>query len=196
MDILLRPARPEDDCAQIAELIWSEDPALMALEFQRYDQWAQILAAQWPTKGAANSYDTTVLAEVNGAVVGLLNGFPASEMDVRFAQSDALRGLSHLHDELAEAIDALFVPPPEDAFYVLDIAVEAAWQKTGVGAALMDHATQLAGGAPLSLHVSEANPAIGFYHRLGFEIAHRCHVAALQEHGLQAYFLMTRKMDQ
>ena len=197
--MLLRSATPKDYAPRIAELIWSEDPVLIGLEFQSFEGWAEVLAAEWPTSGASNSHDATTLAIQNGDVCGLINAFPASELEARMMRSEILRGPSALSSELADHIDALFFDPDPSAFYILDLAIHVTAQKTGLGVILVNHAEARAkaiGATSLSLDVSVANPAVGFYQHIGFQIKSQSNVPALRAYGQLDHLHMTRMIDQ
>ena len=199
MDISLHRAGPKDYVPEIAALIWSEDPALLTLEFGTLATWEAVLAAEWPLKGAANSHDGTTLALSEGKPCGVINAFPTAEMDTRFERSDATRVSSLLTNDVAKAIDALFPPPPEDAFYILDISVASTAQNLGIGRKLVDHAAVRAkeeGADLLSLHVSIGNPALKFYQRIGFESVCCSDVPSLHRFGVSDHILMTRAIDQ
>ncbi len=127
----LRPATSYDYTQRIAELIWSEDPALMLLEFKSFEIWEKVVAVEWLEAAAANSYATTVLAFAEGQVSGLINAFPSTEIKPRMEFSEGLSVGSQLSDDQFDHIDALFPSPPAQAYYILDIAVHAAQQAIG-----------------------------------------------------------------
>jgi GNAT superfamily N-acetyltransferase len=197
--IHLLQGQASDFSTRIPELVWAEDPALIGLEFQSYEKWADVCKSEWPQNGASNCHDATTLAWDGADIVGLINAFPAAEMEPRFEKSETLRGPSHLPIELIEQIDALFAEPDADAFYILDISVHASEQKKGVGEKLIAHAEQIGarnGCKSLALHVSEDNPAVGFYERLGFAQTGRCEVPELQKFGISSHSLMARQILQ
>ncbi len=190
---------PTDFTTRIAELIWSEDPALIGLEYQSYENWVDAAQKEWPVAGAANSYDSTTLAMDGDAIVGLINGFPASEIEPRFDKSSEVQGARLVSDDIADAIDTLFAEPIENAFYILDIAVHVSAQNTGLGGRLMEHADQLArraGCTSLYLDTYASNAAVGFYQHLGFVINQRTHSAVLDAFGVDPYLQLVRPISQ
>jgi len=190
---------PENYTPEIPKLIWEEDPELIGLEFGSYANWESVCEKEWPSKGAGNCHDATTLVVSNGAVCGLINAFPAAEIEPRFEKSESLRGPSHLSEKTIDAIDNLFPAPPENSHFILDISVDASVQKAGVGRQLIDHAEQAARAAhhtSLSLHVRETNPALGVYKHLGFEVIATGTVPELQAYNIQPYLLMTRPVLQ
>ena len=60
-----------------------------------------------------------------------------------------------------------------EEFRIIDIALQPAFRRRGVGGRLlrqiMDEAAQA--GKPVSIHVERNNPALGLYGRLGFQLA-------------------------
>lgn len=196
--VRLVAGKPDQFSTRIAELIWSEDPALIGLEYQSYENWVDAAQKEWPVAGVANSYDSTTLAMDGAAIVGLINGFPANEIDARLERSSEIHGPHLVSDDIAEAIDTLFAEPIENAFYVLDIAVHACAQNTGLGGRLMDHADQMArsaGCTALYLDTYSSNVAVGFYQHIGFQITQQTNSALLAPFGVEPYLQMVRPIS-
>ena len=191
--------QPENFSPEISDLIWSEDPEFLELEFQSFENWDAVCATEWPTTGSGNCHDATTLAIENGTVCGLINAFFWDEVESRFEKTEALRGPSHLDDETIAQMDSLFVSPAQNSFFVLDISVAPSTQNTGLGAKLIAHAETLARAknhSSLCLDVRETNPALGFYQYLGFTISARSEAPELAAHNIKAYLHMTRPITQ
>ena len=191
--------QPENFAPEIPDLIWSEDPELLELEFQSFENWHAICAAEWPTTGAGNCHDATTLAIQDNKICGLINAFSWDEVEPRFEKTEALRGPSHLPDETIAQMDSLFVSPAQNAFFILDISVAPSTQNTGLGAKLIAHAETLARAknhTSLCLDVRESNAALGFYQHLGFTISARSEAPELSDHNIKAYLHMTRPITQ
>lgn len=187
--------QPQDFAPEISELIWSEDPEFLELEFQSFEKWAAICATEWPTTGSGNCHDATTLAVQNGTVCGLINAFSWNEVEARFEKTDTLRGSSHLNDETIAQMDSLFVSPAENSFFILDLSVALSTQNTGLGAKLIAHVETLAcakNHCSLCLDVRETSPALGFYQHLGFTVAARSEAPALKAYNIEPYLHMTR----
>ncbi|MEJ6710284.1 MAG: GNAT family N-acetyltransferase [Amylibacter sp.] len=188
---------PQGFSPEIPELIWSEDPELLQLEFQSFEKWHAICAVEWPTTGAGNCHDATTLELQNGKVCGFINAFSWDEVEPCFAKTDALRGPSHLSDDTIAQMDSLFTSPAQNAFFVLDISVAPSTQNIGLGAKLIAHAETLARAknhTSLCLDARETNAALGFYQHLGFTISTRSHAPELDAHNIKAYLHITREI--
>jgi GNAT superfamily N-acetyltransferase len=141
MELLVRPARPQDTAAGL--LYESARPY--------YDAYAgdeararALLGALYPRRDHAASFEVCAVAEVAGAPVGVLAGFPVAEGDrlarrfvsLTFTLLPPWRWptvLRHLR-----AAGAVAPRAPVGAWYVDALAVDPAWQRRGVGSALFD----------------------------------------------------------
>ena len=189
----LTQATPEDFSPTIAELIWSEDPALMALEFQTLENWTRVLAREWPEVGTSNCHETATLAIADGTIVGHMNAFHSDEIPARFGASEALH-TPNLPDTTLAAIDDLFAVPAPNAFFILDIAVAPSQQGTGLGRQFIAQAITQARAAnctSVCLDVYVGNPALAFYQHLGFALKATSAPNELQHHGVAPYHHMS-----
>ena len=175
MDILVRPARPGDPAAAL--LYESAAPY--------YDAYAgdaararALIAAIYPRRAHAASYEICRVAEVGGVVAGVLAGFPVHEGDrlarrfvtltlARLPPWHWWRLLSHLR-----AAGRVSPRPPANSWYVDALAVDAAWRRRGIAKALLADAERAAAEAGLggvSLDTGLANaPARALYEACGF----------------------------
>jgi ribosomal protein S18 acetylase RimI-like enzyme len=190
----IRPARPEDYNAKIPKLIWDEDAPLMACEYGTYANWCAVVAAEWPAPHAFTSHAITDLALQNGAFAGFVTGFPAADYESLAEGSDNLRSETSNPRAHLLHLDQLFPVPPQDAYYVLNIATDPAHLGRGVGRALLQCAVGKAraiGCTSLCLDVAAENPAVGFYQHLGLSIAVETRLPALQSsHGVGLHYHM------
>ncbi|MCG8512393.1 MAG: GNAT family N-acetyltransferase [Rhodospirillales bacterium] len=178
-----RAAR-RDDCRRIAELfnvagagvpeyVWTsmadEYPGLTPIEIgqQRYSR-----------DDIPFSYRNTVVAEIDGRVIGILVCFPIEEVDS--ADEDATDqdvpsdGAGESEEETGPDVmrpyRELEIP---GSFYICAVALEPDFRGQGLGTRLMEIARQQAreaGLKTLSLLAFDANPkAVKLYERLGFK---------------------------
>ena len=165
--MILRDAN-KDDCADLAQLI---DLAGEGLPFYLWSKMAGPGEDPWEIgrQRAARdtggfSYRNSVVAEIDGKVVGALVGYPVPDEPEPVDADD---------------IPPMFVPLRElenrapGNWYVNSVAVFPKARGLGVGSQLMTHAEQIAkdlGLRGLSLIVSDANHgARQLYERLGYE---------------------------
>lgn len=165
--MILRDAN-KDDCADLAQLI---DLAGEGLPFYLWSKMAGPGEDPWEIgrQRAARdtggfSYRNSVVAEIDGKVVGALVGYPVPDEPEPVDADD---------------IPPMFVPLRElenrapGTWYVNSVAVFPKARGLGVGSQLMTHAEQIAkdlGLRGLSLIVSDANHgARQLYERLGYE---------------------------
>lgn len=194
--------RPDQYTSEIAELIWAEDPALLACEFGTLPPFDAILRQEWAVKGAGNSHDAMVLACDDTGVAGLMTGYPVDQMAARFETTWQLR-----RDQIARKdwpdwesrsnlIERLFPAPQAGDFYVLDLSIAPRGQGTGLGRRLIGIAlknARAAGCKRLCLDVNADNDAVGFYRSIGLEIQIESRVPSLDEHygvGLHYHMVM------
>ncbi|HUT48434.1 MAG TPA: GNAT family N-acetyltransferase [Alphaproteobacteria bacterium] len=171
-DTHFRPARRED-ARTIAEFyriasdgvsdyVWSKlaDPGEDLLE---------VGARRYARENTEFSYQNCELAEMDGAVVGMLLGYrmPAPEPSDEPVDDPILAGLSQLE-----------IP---GSFYIAGIAVSPALRSAGIGSALMAraHDRARAGGmSQTSLIAFDPNPAVRLYERLAYRTVDRRPVVA------------------
>src|SRR4051812_44259589 len=135
MDLLVRPARPDDPC--VALLYESAKPYYDAY-FGTSRRALTLLAAIYPRAGHAASFDVCRVATRDGAIVGVLAGFPVMEAD-RLARRFVRLTLPRLpvwrwpgtvrHLRAAGTVSP---HPPGNAFYVDALAVDAAHRRTRI----------------------------------------------------------------
>src|SRR3954468_8202036 len=145
MEIVVRPARPEDPCV----------PLLYASSQPYYDAYAgtearalALLRAVFPRPGHAASYELCHVAEAEGQVVGVFAGFPVPAGD-RLARRFVALTLPRLPPwrwpgtlRHLKAAGTLSPQPPYNAFYVDALAVDPRWRRRGVARRLLDAAEQ------------------------------------------------------
>jgi ribosomal protein S18 acetylase RimI-like enzyme len=175
MELTVRAARPQDDAAGL--LYESARPY--------YDAYAgdeararALLAAVYPRTGHAASFEVCLLAEADGAVAGVLAGYPVRESDRlarRFVALTAPRlppwrwpGLVR-HLRAAERVSPR---PPAGAWYVDALAVTPGWRRHGVARRLLAESEAIAARAGLrgvAVDTGLANePARALYEAYGF----------------------------
>jgi ribosomal protein S18 acetylase RimI-like enzyme len=175
MDLLVRPARPEDPAVPL--LFESAKPYYTAYAGSEKRALA-LLNALWPRPGHAASYELCRVAVADERIVGLIAGFAVTDGDRlsrRFIRM-TLRRLPpwcwpHTFRHL-KAAGGVSPHPPLDAYYVDALAVEADWRRRGVAQRLLeDAATQAreAGLSRLALDTGLQNaPARALYDAVGF----------------------------
>ena len=175
MQILVRPARQEDPCV----------PLLYASSKPYYDAYAggearalRLLHAVFRRPGHAASYELCRVAEADGAVIGVVAGFPVQQGD-RLARRFVALTLPRLPPwrwpgtlRHLRAAGTLTPPPPMQAYYVDARAVDPAWRRRGVARGLLAEAERVAARAGLrgvALDTGLANaPARALYSAYGF----------------------------
>jgi ribosomal protein S18 acetylase RimI-like enzyme len=176
MDVLVRPAAVADHAHGL--LYESAQPY--------YDAFAgseaparRILAALWERPGHTASWEICAVAVAGGELVGVLAGYPVAEGDRRARRFLRLavprlppRQWPGVWRHL-RAAGRLAPLPPAGAFYVDALAVEPAWRRRGVAAALLEDAAARARGAGLAgiaLDTGLDNTsAQALYERTGFQ---------------------------
>ena len=175
MELSVRPARPDDAC--VALLYESAQPY--------YDAYAgsparaqRLLRHVFPQRGHAASYELCRVALADGAVAGVLIGFPVRDAD-RLARRFVRLTLPRLPPwrwpgtvRHLRAAGTLAPRPPLQAFYVDALAVDPRFRRRGVARRLLDEAEAQAARAGLrgvALDTGLANaPARALYSAYGF----------------------------
>jgi ribosomal protein S18 acetylase RimI-like enzyme len=152
MDVVVRAARPADPAAELLYL--SAAPYYAA--FAGGERHARALIARlYPRGGHTASWEVCRVAEVDGAVAGVLAAFPADqgeELARRFVRMTLARTppwrlpalLRHLH-----ATAAIAPHPPRGVLYVDALATHPDFRRRGVATALLDEADRMAARAGL-----------------------------------------------
>ncbi len=176
MPIAVRPATPDDPASELLYL--SAKPY--------YDAYAgsegrarALVTALYPRTGHAASFDVCAVAEVDGAVAGVIARFLASEGDARarrFVNLTAPRIPPWRWPALIRHLRAagLVSPhPPHSTLYVDALAVDPRFRRRGVARALLTAAEQQAAAAGLegvSLDTGLRNEAArALYAAAGYE---------------------------
>jgi ribosomal protein S18 acetylase RimI-like enzyme len=203
MPPVVRPARPEDRAAP--ELLY-----VSAAPY--YDAYAgsgrravRILEAIWEKPGHTASCEQTVVAELDGAVAGVMVAFASGEGDAlarRFLSLSLRRMpawrwpgvMRHLR-----ASATVTPTPPAGALYVDALATHASARRRGVASALLDEACRQAAGQGLTgvaLDTGLQNTAAqALYEAYGFRRGGEIHAAddrianAVGGPGFVSYFL-------
>jgi ribosomal protein S18 acetylase RimI-like enzyme len=150
MDLLVRPARPEDPCVPL--LFESAKPYYTAYAGSE-ERALAMLEAVFGLRGHAASYERCRVAVAGDRVVGVVAGFPVPDGDRlsrRFVRLTFRRlplwrwpgTVRHLR-----AAGGLAPRPPFDAYYVDALAVDPAWRRRGVATRLLAEAEHLAAKA-------------------------------------------------
>lgn len=169
MNLRLRQAMPEDAKAA-APLIVNAIGEIANHMTAEQEQEAVLEKVEAMVRGehTRHSYRFTYIAEMDGAVAGLLvlyHGSKAEALDRYLYNELKKRG----HDRTIEAEAHL------DEWYIDTVSVDPAFQGKGIGSALFRHAEELVaktGGGKLALNVDIGKEgAIRLYHRLGYAIA-------------------------
>ena len=176
MNLLVRPARPEDPCVPL--LFESAKPYYTAYAGSE-KRALSLLQAVWREPGHAASYECCRVAISEDRIVGLVSGFPVGDGDRlsrRFIKL-TLRRLppwrwpgTYRHLRAAGNVSP---HPPLDAYYVDALAVDAGWRRRGVAQRLLKDAegeAQRAGLHRLALDTGVHNaPARALYQAYGFD---------------------------
>jgi ribosomal protein S18 acetylase RimI-like enzyme len=205
MEVLVRPATASDRA----------DGLLYESARPYYDAYAgaessarRMLERVWTQPGHAASFDVCMVAEVDGAVAGVLAGYPVSDGD-RYARRFLALTLWripiwHWRGVLAHlsAAQRLSPRPPLRAFYVDALAVEPEYRRHGVARALLadaDRRAEAAGLDGVALDTGLENaPARSLYEAAGFQVEEireadtASQVRALGGRGFVAYFRPVR----
>ncbi len=177
MEPTVRPARPEDRDA--AGLLYESAAPYYDVFAGSGDRARRILAHVWRRRGHTASFEICRVAEIDGAVVGVLASFEARAGDRlarRFLGLSVVRMpawrwpmvLRHLR-----ASSKMTPQPPAGALYVDALAVADGARRRGVATALLDDAIERAreaGAAGVALDTGlENKDAQALYEASGFE---------------------------
>jgi ribosomal protein S18 acetylase RimI-like enzyme len=175
MELLVRPARPDDPCVPL--LFESAKPYYTAYAGSE-ERALALLDAVFARPGHAASYECCRVAVAGEQIVGLVAGFPVPDGDRlarRFLRL-TLRRVPPRHWPRTyrhlQAAGNVAPRPPLDAFYVDALAVDAAWRRRGVARRLLEEAEAQAASAGLrriALDTGLHNaPARALYEGYGF----------------------------
>jgi len=177
MDLLVRPARPEDACVPL--LFESAKPYYTAYAGSER-RALKLLQRAFASPGHAASYECTqVMATPDDLIVGVLAGFPVRDGDRlsrRFIRLTLPRvppwGLPSTFKHLYAA-GGVAPQPPLDAYYVDALAVHPSYRRLGIAQRLLRRAEQDAADAGcrrLALDTGLQNaPARALYDAYGFQ---------------------------
>jgi ribosomal protein S18 acetylase RimI-like enzyme len=176
MDLLVRPARPEDSAVPL--LFESAKPYYTAYAGSERGALA-LLKRVWARDGHAASYEFChVATTASGLLVGVVAGFPVRDGDrlsrrfirltlPRVAPWRLPRTFAHLY-----AAGGVAPTPPPDAFYVDALAVDHRYRRQGIAQRLLATAERLApreGCRRVALDTGLHNrPARALYDAYGF----------------------------
>jgi len=175
MDLLVRPAGPEDPCAPL--LFASAEPYYTAYAGSA-KRALKLLERAYRERGHAASYEYCRVALSEGEVVGLMAGFPASHVDrlsrrfvgLTFPRLPLWRWPSTFRH--LRAAGGVSLNPPLDAYFVDALAVTPSCRRRGVAQYLLDDAQLEAakqGLRKLALDTGLHNrPARALYEAYGF----------------------------
>ena len=176
MTVAVRPATPDDPASELLYL--SAKPY--------YDAYAgserrarDLVTGLYRRAGHAASFDVCTVAELDGAVAGVLASFPVGESDARARRFVSLTAprlppwrwpalMRHLR-----AAGLLSPHPPPDTLYVDALAVDVRFRRRGVARTLLTRAEAAAaagGFAGVSLDTGLQNDAArALYAAVGYE---------------------------
>jgi ribosomal protein S18 acetylase RimI-like enzyme len=140
MDLAVRPATPGDP---VVELLYESARPYYDVYAGGEARARALLAAVYPRRGHAASFEVCRVALLDGRVVGVLAGFPVAEGDRRARRFVALTAprvrpwrwpalLRHLR-----AAGLVSPHPPARALYVDALAVAPEFRRRGVASALL-----------------------------------------------------------
>jgi GNAT superfamily N-acetyltransferase len=163
----------------IADLVWESDPPLMGLIFGDLETLRRVARADWPAGAGLLSYRNVMVALDEDRVVGVVVAMGAPEFRHNEAATLARsRGEPGLNGEpgpriALSALDWLCPKLPDDAYYVLELAVLEDRRGAGIGRLLMTAAEDRARLLRCrSLHIDTAlgGPGAEFCRHLGFTV--------------------------
>ena len=183
MPVRVRPARRDHDA--IAELLYVSAAPYYDAFAGSPERARRLLAALTPRGGHTASWEVCHVAELDGAIVGVMAAFPARDADA-LARRFLNLGLRHVpiwrwsivlrHLRAASSVSPV---PPDDALYVDALAVAEGRRRQGVASALLATAEHLAahrGASGVALDTGLKNAAArALYRSAGFverEIRH------------------------
>ena len=168
--ITVREAQ-QDDAGQIAPLIdiIFDEMELDELEDVPEPGLAKVITRAYQTDTYLSSKASTVVAEADGQVVGVVFGYPSENED---AINQVLINLSKKSADFKEP----YIPDSEtntDEWYLDSIAVDQRYQGHGIGSKLLNAVPRMAlndGKSVVGLNVDYQNPnAEKLYARKGFK---------------------------
>jgi ribosomal protein S18 acetylase RimI-like enzyme len=178
----IRPAAPEDADA-VARLLYETATGMYDVYAGGRRRALRILRAAYRKPGNSASREIVWVAELPGAVAGVLAAFPVAEGDARasrflrvtLARTPPWKWPATLRIFNTGA-DLTPVPPP-DSLYVDALATEVGYRRRGVASALLGEACRLARDAGLgsvALDTAATNTAAqALYERCGFSVSER-----------------------
>lgn len=197
MNILFRPARPED-VAQAVPLIYSSGPAAFEYVFTdkvRGDA-AAFLHTAFIQKRGEFGYANHTVVEVDGQVVGIGATFSGRD-HLRFTlaavqQILAFYGPVRCWRIIRQGlqVEKIVQPPTPNLHYLAHLGVAPTWRRQGIGAQLVEHFLQQGremGRNAAALDVAVTNPrAQALYERLGFVVTEELPSTLKNEHATVA----------
>ncbi|MBP8057631.1 MAG: GNAT family N-acetyltransferase [Chloroflexi bacterium] len=193
MNLLFRPARPED-ATQAVPLIYSSGPAAFEYVFTDMVRGnaAAFLHSAFSQKRGEFGYANHTVVEVDGQVVGIGATFSGRD-SFRFGVAAARQILAFYglvrcwrvirHGLQVEKVVQL---PTPGMHYLAHLGVAPAWRGQGIGARLIDYFLQQGqemGRSAAALDVAVTNPrAQALYERLGFIVTQELPSSLKNEH--------------
>jgi ribosomal protein S18 acetylase RimI-like enzyme len=202
-DWILGPAT-RDEADGAAALIYRTGPKVFDYLFGGKEAARDVVAHHWIAPEGLYSFAIATLARQGSTVLGLVQGFAASEMAAQNAATIERARESLDADEFAAlemragVLSGLFAEAPPDAFYIEHLAVSPGARHNGCGRALMHHCFQVARAQGLStvqLDVLADSPAVAFYRLLGMESgATQRDPLLARDHGIAGMMRMTKQL--
>jgi ribosomal protein S18 acetylase RimI-like enzyme len=192
--LVIRPATG-DDCDRIAAII-DDPPSAQAIAICGDERRARAAGRLLVRHGLSITIDSTVLATIDGAVVGIMDaGIDRKEFEP--APLDYVRLLIPVLRAIGPAALVRYVRSrqqwervsfthgPRD-YYIAELDVAQAYRNRGIGAALLRHAEDEArrlDATRMSLSTNIENPAQHLYVRAGYRIVETKRDAAYRRWG-------------
>ena len=201
----IRPATP-DDAGSAAELIYLPMGKLADYLFGFDDPVLakENLAALFAQEDNRFSHQFSDVLEVDGVVAGLLLAYPACVLkQAELPTARHLRtlfGWSGMLRFLRRTLPLMGHKETEaNAYYIFTLAIASAFQSSGLGSQLLDHAeakARRAGLAECSLGVTTDNDsAVRFYEQHDYRIVETVSIAALEKAiGYPGYHRMAKPL--
>jgi ribosomal protein S18 acetylase RimI-like enzyme len=193
------------DMRRIAEII-AGDPGTEAIGIAGNARAARRFGvALYSLPGGSGDWRRTVIAELNGEVVGVIQaGPPVGQVKVTTAlvwmavrtvgPFGVLRALPRM-----KARDRVHVDPPEGSCYIAEVDVDPRYRGQGIGGALLDYAEAGARHGSykqMSLSTTTSNPARRLYERHGFRVVETKTDAQYERYtGIEGRLLMVKDLD-
>ena len=170
MAILIRKAKPIDAAVVVPLIIEAiGNIAKQMTGEQDSKEVERELIGLFKREDNRHSYLTTVIAESNGSITGVM---------VLYSGSHAIELDNNLVNWLKQKTGEDTVIPPEahsDEFYIDTVCVHPDFRGQGIGSLLLAHAEKIAieaGYTKLTLNVEEEKEAaIRLYERVGYQVA-------------------------